>query len=151
MNVQMKSGGIAALSLTSALDGGGWSTPRPSAAVPTGKEPGTHYIGGWLGWTGLDRCGFEPRTVQSVPGPTKTLLISFLRLSLDSWQGQGIFIFETGCGARWDSCWIRTGESLFPGVKRQEREDDNWLNWLPLVPGLRMCGVIPPFCNSCEA
>jgi hypothetical protein len=70
------------------------------AALPTGKKPGTHCIGGWLGWTGLDRCGFEPWTVQSVPGPTKTRLISFLRLGLDSWQGQGIFIFETGCGAR---------------------------------------------------
>jgi len=36
------------LSLTSALDGGGWSTSRP-AALPPGKRPGTHCIGGWVG------------------------------------------------------------------------------------------------------
>jgi hypothetical protein len=60
------------LSLTSALDGGGWSRPRPGRVAP-GKE--TRYplyrgLGGSR--DGLDGCrksrpppGFDPRTVQS--------------------------------------------------------------------------------------
>ena len=36
------------LSLTSALAGGGWSRHAP-AALPPGKRPGTHCIGGWVG------------------------------------------------------------------------------------------------------
>ena len=46
-----------------------------SAALPPGKRPGTHCIGGWVDpRAGLDRCGksrlphrgFDPRTVQPV-------------------------------------------------------------------------------------
>jgi hypothetical protein len=44
------------------------------AALPLGKRPGTHFIGGWVGpRAGLDGCGksrpppgFDPRTVQPV-------------------------------------------------------------------------------------
>jgi hypothetical protein len=44
------------------------------AALPPGKRPDTHCIGGWVGPTaGLDGCGksrttpgFDPRTVQPV-------------------------------------------------------------------------------------
>jgi hypothetical protein len=36
-----KGSDIALFSLISALDGGGWSTPRPGRFIP-----GTHYIGG---------------------------------------------------------------------------------------------------------
>jgi hypothetical protein len=45
--------------LTSALDGGGWSMPRPS-------HPGTHCIGGWSGWAQKisPQLGFDPQTVQ---------------------------------------------------------------------------------------
>ena len=58
---------------TSALDGGGWSTPRPGRFTPR-ERPGTHCIGGWVGpRADLDRCGkscpppgFDPRTVQPV-------------------------------------------------------------------------------------
>ena len=56
------------LSLTSALDGGAWPTPRPGHFIP-----GTHCIGGWVGpRTGLDVCGKSrphrdcPRTIQLV-------------------------------------------------------------------------------------
>jgi hypothetical protein len=43
------------LSLTSALNGGGWSTPRPVRFTPT-ERPGAHCIGGWVGpMAGLDR------------------------------------------------------------------------------------------------
>ena len=46
------------LSLTSALDKGGWLTPRPGHFTPPGKTPSTHCIGGWVGpRTGLDGCG----------------------------------------------------------------------------------------------
>jgi hypothetical protein len=36
-------------SLTSALDGGEWSTSRPGRFTPREKAPGTHWIGGWVG------------------------------------------------------------------------------------------------------
>ena len=61
------------LPTTSALDGGGWSAPRPGRFTPWGR-PGTHCIGGWVGpRADLDGCrksrpppGFDPRTVQPV-------------------------------------------------------------------------------------
>jgi hypothetical protein len=38
------------LSLTSALDGGGWWKPRPRRFTPgRERDPCTHYIGGWVG------------------------------------------------------------------------------------------------------
>jgi len=60
------------LSLTSALDEGGWSTPRPGRFTP--ERPGTHCIGGWVGpRAGVDGCeksrlplGFDLRTVLHV-------------------------------------------------------------------------------------
>jgi hypothetical protein len=43
-----------ALSLISALDGVGGQRHAP-AALPPGKKPGTHFIGGWAGpRAGLD-------------------------------------------------------------------------------------------------
>ena len=61
------------LSLTLALDGGGWSTPRPSRFT-LGK--GTQYplcrrLGGPQGWSGQVhkislRLGFDSRTIQPV-------------------------------------------------------------------------------------
>jgi hypothetical protein len=41
--------------LTSALDGGEWSVSCPGCALPPGRTPGTHCIGGWVGLrAGLD-------------------------------------------------------------------------------------------------
>ena len=58
--------------LTSALDGMGQG--HAPAALPPGKRPGIHCVGGWVGRrAGLDGCGksrpppgFDLRTVQSV-------------------------------------------------------------------------------------
>jgi hypothetical protein len=36
-------------SLTSALDGGEWSSSRPVRFTPRERAPGTHWIGGWVG------------------------------------------------------------------------------------------------------
>jgi len=36
-------------SLTSALDGGEWSASRPGRFTPMESDPGTHWIGGWMG------------------------------------------------------------------------------------------------------
>jgi len=45
------------LSVTSALDRGGWSTPRPGRLTP-GEKPGAHCTGGWVDpgplWTGAE-------------------------------------------------------------------------------------------------
>jgi len=51
------------------------------AALPRGKRPGTHCIGGWVDpRAGMDGCGkshpppgFNPRTVQPVAIPTVSL------------------------------------------------------------------------------
>jgi len=41
----------------SALDGGGWLTPRPGCFTPR-ERPGDHCIGDWVGpRAGLDGCG----------------------------------------------------------------------------------------------
>jgi hypothetical protein len=63
----------SAISLTSALDWSGWSTPRPDR-LTLGKRPGTHFIKCWVGpRAGLDVCeksrpspGFDPRTFRPV-------------------------------------------------------------------------------------
>jgi hypothetical protein len=36
-------------SLTSALDGGEWSASRSGRFTPRERDPGTHWIGGWVG------------------------------------------------------------------------------------------------------
>jgi hypothetical protein len=36
-------------SLTSALDGCEWSASRPGRFTPRERDPGTHWIGGWVG------------------------------------------------------------------------------------------------------
>ena len=61
------------LSLTLALDGGGWSTPHPGRFTP-GKDPPAPIVqeDGWAPgqiWTGAENLtpmGFDPRTVQPV-------------------------------------------------------------------------------------
>jgi hypothetical protein len=61
------------LSLTSTLDGGGWSTSRPGRFTP-GKNPVPFVlVAGWAPgpvWTGAENLashkGFDPRTVQHV-------------------------------------------------------------------------------------
>jgi hypothetical protein len=52
--------------LNSALDGGGWSTPRLGRLTPGGK-PATHFIGGWVGLRG--RSG-RLRKIRPPPPPT---------------------------------------------------------------------------------
>ena len=54
---------------TSALDGGGWSTPR-TGRYPR-ERPGTHCIGGWVGTrAGLDGCRKPRPHRNSIPGPS---------------------------------------------------------------------------------
>ena len=59
---------------TSALDGGGWSTPRPGRFTP-GKDPVPIVYEAWWApgpvWTDAENLapppqGFDPRTVQPV-------------------------------------------------------------------------------------
>jgi hypothetical protein len=40
---------ISTHSLTSALDGGEWSSSRPGHFTPRERAPGTNWIGGWVG------------------------------------------------------------------------------------------------------
>jgi hypothetical protein len=60
------------LSLTSALDLGGWSKPRPGRFIPRGKRPGTYCTGGWVcPRAGLEGCGkFRPHR-DLIPGPSR--------------------------------------------------------------------------------
>jgi hypothetical protein len=60
------------------------------AALPLGKRPGTHCIGGWVGpRAGLDGCkksrllpGFDPRTVQPVASRYTGYTTPFHKLSI---------------------------------------------------------------------
>jgi hypothetical protein len=53
--------------LTSALDGGEWSTSRPCRFTPGERAPGTHWIGGWVDpRAGLD--DLEKRKFLTPPG-----------------------------------------------------------------------------------
>jgi hypothetical protein len=49
MKAYWGSGGIAPRILTSALDGGEWSASRFSRFTPRERDPGTHWLGGWVG------------------------------------------------------------------------------------------------------
>jgi len=58
------------LSLTSTLDGVG-SQRHAAAALPPGKRPGNHCIGGRVGpRAGLDGCGKSPPERDSILGPS---------------------------------------------------------------------------------
>jgi hypothetical protein len=45
--------------LTSALDGGEWSTSRPGRFTPEERAPGTHRIGGWMDLSRSGQFGEE--------------------------------------------------------------------------------------------
>ena len=58
------------LPLTSAPDGGGWSTPCPGCLIP-GERHGTRCIGGWVDpRPGLDGCEKSRLHLGSIPGPS---------------------------------------------------------------------------------
>jgi hypothetical protein len=45
---------------------------RAPAALPPGKRPGTHFIGGWVGLNaGLDGCEKSRPQRDSIPGPSR--------------------------------------------------------------------------------
>jgi hypothetical protein len=54
-------------SLTSALDGGGWSASRPSRFTPRQRAPGTHRIGGWVG----PRVVLDAVVKRKIPSPRR--------------------------------------------------------------------------------
>ena len=57
------------LALPSALDAGGWLTPRPGRFTP-GKVPGTHYTRCWVDpRAGLNGYGISRPHRDSIPGP----------------------------------------------------------------------------------
>ena len=58
---------------TSALDGGGWSTPHPGRFIPR-ERPGTRCIGGWVGPSaGLYGCGKScPTWIRSPDRPARS-------------------------------------------------------------------------------
>jgi hypothetical protein len=74
---------------------------RHAPAASPRERPGTHYIGGWVGFTAsLDGCGklsppgFDPQTVQPVA-------ISYTDYALPAHRGTAVLILNLGA---------RTGE-----------------------------------------
>jgi hypothetical protein len=51
--------------LTSALDGGEWSTSRLGCFDPRERAPGTHWIGSWVG----PRAGLDAVEKGKIPSP----------------------------------------------------------------------------------
>jgi hypothetical protein len=122
--------------LTSALDGGEWSTSRPRRFTPRERAPGTHGIAGWVGSRRQsERCG-EENNSQPLPGlepsiiqheDLRTIFISSLGYGLDDRgsrfrfpAGAGNFSLhhrvQNRSGAYPASCPMGTGCS-FPGDK----------------------------------
>jgi hypothetical protein len=54
-------------SLTSALDGGEWSGSRPGHFIPRERDPGTHWIGGWLS----PRAVLDAVVKRKIPNPRR--------------------------------------------------------------------------------
>jgi hypothetical protein len=54
-------------SLTSALDGGGWSASRPGRFTPRERAPGTQWIGGWVG----PRAVVDAVVKRKIPSPRR--------------------------------------------------------------------------------
>jgi hypothetical protein len=55
-------------SLTSSLDGSGWSASRPGRFIPREGAPATHWIGGWVG----PRAGLDTVAKKKFPAPAET-------------------------------------------------------------------------------
>jgi hypothetical protein len=51
--------------LTSALNEGEWSASRPGRFTPSEIDPGTHWIGGWMG----PRAGLDAVVKRKIPSP----------------------------------------------------------------------------------
>ena len=108
------------LSLTSALNGGGWSTSSPSRFTP-GKEtryPLCRRLGGPLSRSGRvrkisPRTGFDPRTVQPVESRSHTYIYIQL-LSMRDLRQQGAVITYRLFGTTYQS---------HPECSRLNRED----------------------------
>jgi hypothetical protein len=56
-------------SLTSALDGGEWSTSCPGCFTPRERASGTHWIGGWVG----PRVILDAVAKRKIPSPHEEL------------------------------------------------------------------------------
>jgi hypothetical protein len=52
-------------SMTSALDGGEWSASCPGSFTPRERDPGTHWIGGWVG----PRAILDMVVKRKIPSP----------------------------------------------------------------------------------
>ena len=63
--------------LTSALDGGEWSTSRLRRFTP-GKGPGIHWVGGWVGPWSTTGIRTPDRPIRSVVLSVGTALLRFL-------------------------------------------------------------------------
>jgi hypothetical protein len=97
----MGSGGIVPPSLTSVLDGGEWSTSRPSFFTPRERAPGTHCTVGWVGPTAglsvISSAGDRtliPRSSSRQPSRHTDCAIPapqvYVQFYLDPKQGRGI-------------------------------------------------------------
>jgi len=84
------------LSLTSALDRGGWSTSRPGRFNPEKDPVPTVQVAGWIPWpvwTGtenLDPSGFDPRTIQTVASRYTDCAIRPYLKKRDLWVLKGL-------------------------------------------------------------
>ena len=60
----------SALSLTFALDGGGWLTPRPGRFTPGNDPVSIVQEAGWVPRAGLNGCGKSRHQRDSIPEPS---------------------------------------------------------------------------------
>jgi hypothetical protein len=79
------SGGISPPFLTSTLYGGEWSASRLCRFTPREIDPGTHWVGGWVGpRVGLDAAE-KRKTLTPDGNPTLAVQLLLRRCTEISW------------------------------------------------------------------
>ena len=77
------------LSLTSALDRGGWLTPRPGRFTPGKETRYTHSIGCWVVsrpiWTGAENLAPHLDSIPGSPSPLRVTIVTELSRPTSRW------------------------------------------------------------------
>jgi hypothetical protein len=100
--------------MTSALDGGGWSTPRPGRFTPRGKDAVPICIGGWLGPQG--RSGLARKISphrDSITGPSSPFIYIMYMYNLNNFNIFSVWhtinsMYSKITSWRWIACLFET-------------------------------------------
>jgi hypothetical protein len=89
--------------LTSALDGGEWSASRPGRFTPRERAPGTHWIGGWVGF----RAVLDAVVKRKIPSSRResnprTPIFQPVAQRYTDWAITALYHFYLYTGKKWN-------------------------------------------------